>query len=137
MKAKNPKEIFNPFVKFSVEDEIFLEYEENFVLLKVRYISREDKNKKYSITYKFLNTCYHLISSFPGVNMSICEKEIDNKRISSLVEYQFSELKISWENHFNKLYDLKHFEIYFLNENIFFEAICTDVELIEIELFNR
>jgi hypothetical protein len=80
------------------------------------------------MTLHFVRIFSLAFGAFPGV----CTRNIEYEGIeviSSLVEYQDSEPAIKWSEHFNGLFNVRHFKIYFLSANKFLEVFATDVQI--------
>ena len=122
MECKKPKIIFNPYRLLPTygESRIDLSYSNNKLDLKIYY---EDKANEKSMTLSFDFVCYHKFSIFPGVdNTAIEYEEYDD--LTSLIEFEQSDFKTLWEEHFNNIFKLKHFRIFFTSSNHYFEVIC-------------
>jgi len=121
---KETKIILDPytFLPSYGESEVFILFKNNELIVDIYYDGQEIEEKK---TIIFKNTFFHIVSSFPGVE--IYSIPYNNDNYSSLVEFEESELKRKWENYFDKKYKLRHLKISFLSVNKSIEVICEDL----------
>lgn len=69
-------------------------------------------------------------SAFPGVSCLDLQSSLrDEVPIGSLVEYPDSEAARAWSQHFGGKFDVKHYRIAFLSENILLVVFATDFTL--------
>jgi len=109
------------------ENNIGLNFIKGNLNLKIFYDCLQDDSQKV-IDITFINVCYHKCCNFPGVNDSnyINQRYSD---ITSLVEFENSELKNLWELHFNHVFKFRHFKIIFTNANYVLDVICQELIL--------
>lgn len=81
---------------------------------------------KKEILFKSAFSFYKTAFPGPGIlNLQCSEKsEIS---MGSLLECPDSEAALAWKKHFNGLFDIKHYSITFLSENIYLLVFATDV----------
>lgn len=69
-------------------------------------------------------------SAFPGVSCLDLQSSFrDDVSMGSLVEYPDSEAARAWSQHFGGKFNVKHYRIAFLSENILLVVFATDVIL--------
>ena len=124
-----------PIIIFDTNS-IFPSYGENKVELickdgnldvNVFFESKENYEETF-ICFSFKHVCFHRFTSFPGISDSAIKFE-DSDDISSLIEFKYSDYKLSWEKHFNYLFKFRHFRIFFLSANHYLEVICEDLDI--------
>jgi hypothetical protein len=103
------------------ESSISFRYDEGNILLIIGFDDEYKQSKQISISFE--HVVFFKESSVPGV--SDTQISYDGKiELGSLIEYQFSDFKTKWEEHFNHLFRFRHLKLFLPNSNISFEIIC-------------
>src|SRR5215471_11391861 len=72
----------------------------------------ESRSKLWKRNLRFSGVCSFYQASFPGVNTLALHLEA-SEDLGSLVEYPESEAALEWRKHFQNLFAIKHYLIYF------------------------
>lgn len=134
MNCNKALEVYNPYLKLPSygENRVNLIHSDSDLSLVIFYDNTDDENdleeKKIKINFK--GVCSYSCSSFPGVKMNNIEYG-EYTKISSLVEFEFSDLKTNWENHFRNMFKYRHFKIFFLNSNQSLEVIARELDVFD------
>lgn len=134
MKCNKARTVYNPYLKLPSygENRTKLLYDESNLELTIFYDNENDENdfEEKSIEINFSGVCFFAFSGFPGVKVTNIEYDTYSD-INSLVEFEYSEVKLKWEKHFDNLFTYRHFKIFFTSSNESLEVICRDLKVIE------
>lgn len=122
--AKESKVVFDPYEYIPAygEGDIGLNFKDNTLELNIFY-DNEETNNVDCLKLSFINTLFFKIESSPGVKGMNIEYDYGDS-MSSLIEFSNSNYAKKWEEHFNNLFKLTHYKIFFLNVNKSVEVIC-------------
>lgn len=131
MYCKDVKVVFDPYTLFPSygENSITITFEGMNLKLNMIFDSQVEPEESYA-TIIFRNVCFHKFASFPGIDDSNIKIEKYDD-ITSLVEFQYSDFKTSWEKHFNYNFRFKHYRIIFPNANHILEVVCEDISIVD------
>jgi hypothetical protein len=122
LKCNKPVEVFNldEILPSYGENRIEICYKNNDLILSVFFDGEEDESV---LIINFQTVVFHKVENIPsaGTYGIIYEK---NPFISSVVEYQKSELNEKWKQINNHLFDFHHYKLFLSQENVSIEVIC-------------
>lgn len=125
-------EVLNPYdwLPGHGENTVEIHTQSGDLSVLIPYDSEQGELKK---ELQFKQTFAFYKSAFPGVSCLDLQSSIrDDVSMGSLVEYPDSEAARAWTQHFGGRFNIKHYRIVFMSENISLVVFATDFILKQV-----
>lgn len=132
-KLSNPLKIidlYDNYLPEDGEDTIGINYSDRIFDINIKFRSKYTELAE-EIILRFHNASSFIVVPFPGQNLF--DEDMGNSYLSSLIQYQHSELIEETEIYRILGFKHKHYRIFFLSQNKAIYVIATSVEVIEVK----
>ena len=133
MKAAKIKQVIDLYEWLPPRGELLtrFRFEDGDLHVEASYEDDADDSVK-SKAIVFTSVCWFLVSSFPGLGLVAIQYDNSGSELGRLEEYEESEAARAWTEHFGSLRQVRHYKLFFLNENLCLEVFAEDCHLQDI-----